>query len=184
MEIKKALFIILLLTSLPSGAKCPCGSIASGFNYLGDSSLNIETSSLDDPSQSAYLANKLEESVADSIDREKKSSTEYAASIISLDLNDSSHIDIVLYPSGIDLFGNGSLTQEDSIEPAGAVGIRKGDRLAVDVVTLSARLYRFDLQENESRLFGDCTMVDPNGTALIRAARGYQIENIVIGKGE
>lgn len=181
MEITKAFFIILLLISLPSGAKCPCGSIAPGFNYLGDSSLNIETSSLDDPSQSAYLANKLEESVADSIDREKKSSTEYSASTISLDLNDSSHIDIVLYPSGIDLFGNGSLTQEGSVEPVGAMGARKGNLLAVDVVTLSARLYRFDLQENESHLFGNCTVVDPNGMALIRAAGGYQIEKIVIG---
>lgn len=174
MEIKNAFFIILLLISLPSGAKCPCGSIASGFNYLGDSSLSIDTSSLDDPSQSAYLANKLEESVADSIDREKKSSTEYAISTISLDLNDSSHIDIVLYPSGKDLFGNGSLTQEGSVEPVGAVGALKEDRLEVDVVTLSARLYRFDLQENGSRLFGDCTVVDPDGTALIRAAMGTQ----------
>ncbi len=174
MEITKAFFIILLLISLPSGAKCPCGSIASGFDYLGDSSLSIETSSLDDQSQSAYLANKLEESVADNIDREKKSSIEHAASIISLGLNDSSHIDIVLYPSGKDLFGNGSLTQEGSVEPVGAVGSRKGDRLTVDVVTLGAKLYRFDLQENESSLFGNCTVVDPSGTALIRAVRGDQ----------
>ena len=155
MRFNVALLVLLLLAlfilSAPSAARCSCGSGASaGFNFLGDPSFNVDMTSFDDFSQE-YLANKIEASVSDDIERAKKAGVKESAnnSNLSLDLDDGSHVDLILFPAGNDLFGRGDMALGNASEALGAVGTREGNRVILELVSLSEEpyLYRFDLQD-------------------------------------
>lgn len=179
-------FLILFIISAPSAAKCSCGSGASaGFNFLGDPSFNIDMTSFDEFSQASYLANRAEESVLDDIDREKKSGAKESINNMSLDLDDGSHLDLVLFPAGKDLFGRGDMALGNASEYLGAVGTKEGNRLILELVSLSEEpyLYRFDLQEDGGAFLGEYVKIAPEGKAIQGIARGVLDKRVVIGMG-
>ncbi len=188
-------FLMLFLLSVPSAARCSCGGGASaGFNFLGDPSFNVDMTSFDEFSRGSYLANKAEESVSGDIDRVKKAGADTkegrnnSTNNISLDLDDGSHIDLILFPAGNDLFGRGNMSSPaGASEVLGAVGIREEYRLIMEMVSLKEEpcLYRFDLLEDDSAFLGDYVKITPEGRTIRGNARGV-LDNkvmVVIGKG-
>lgn len=179
------LLLFLLVLSAPSAARCSCGSGASaGFNFLGDPNFNVDMTSFDDFSKEYYLANKIEASVSDDIDLAKKSGVKKGAnnSNLSLDLNDGSHIDLILFPAGDDLFGRGNMVSKSAgtSEAIGAVGVRDGNRLIIEMISFSGNLYRFDLQGDESAFQGDYIRITPEGNATQGTARGVPAKKVVV----
>ncbi len=177
------LLLFLLILSAPSAARCSCGSGASaGFNFLGDPSFNVDMTSFDDFSQEYYLANKIEASVSNDIDRAKKVGAKESANNLSLDLDDGSHVDLILFPAGDDLFGRGdmALGSAGTSEALGAVGIREGNRLIIEMISLSGNLYRVDLQGDESAFLGDYVKITPEGNAIQGTARGVPAKKVVV----
>ena len=191
MRFNVALLVLLLLVpfilTAPSAARCSCGSGASaGFNFLGDPSFNVDMTSFDEFSQEYYLANKIEESVSDDIDRAKKAGEKESAnnSNLSLDLDDGSHVDLILFPAGNDLFGRGdmALGSAGASEALGVVGVQEGNRMILELVSLGEEpyLYRFDLQGDESTFLGDYVKITPDGNAIQGTARGVSPKKVVV----
>ncbi|HSD58753.1 MAG TPA: hypothetical protein VLB04_11275 [Methanotrichaceae archaeon] len=191
MRFNVALLVLLLLAlfmlSAPSAARCSCGTGASaGFNFLGDPSFNVDMTSFDDFSQEYYLANKIEESVSDNTDRAKRAGVKESENNnnLSLDLDDGSHVDLILFSAGNDLFGRGDMALGNASEALGVVGTREGNRVILELVSLSEEpyLYRFDLQEDENSFLGDYVKIAPEGKAMaIRGtARGVLPKKVVV----
>jgi hypothetical protein len=179
------LLLVLFTLSAPSAARCSCGSGASaGFNFLGDPSFNVDMTSFDEFSQEYYLANKIEESVSDDIDRAKKAGAKESEnnSNLSLDLDDGSHVDLILFPAGDDLFGRGDMTlgHTGTSEALGAIGVREGNRLIIEMTSLSGNLYRVDLQGDEGAFLGDYVKITPEGNATQGTARGVPAKKVVV----
>lgn len=174
--------ILMLFGAHPSAATCSCGSGGySGFNFLGDPSFDIDMMSFDEFSQASYVANKLENTAsADAaldevaLGRAKGARENGAMNNMSLNLDDGSHIDLILFPAGKDLFGRGdmAMAQESEVERMGAIGIQDGNRLILELVSLSGALYRFDLLEDGATVLGDYVKVTPDGKAKQGTARG------------
>jgi hypothetical protein len=186
--------LVLFILSTPSAARCSCGSGASaGFNFLGDPSFNVDMTSFDDFSREHYLANEMEMSVSDDIDRAEKAGVKKDAnnSNLSLDLDDGSRVDLILFPAGNDLFGRGEMalggagaSGTGASNELGAVGTREeeGNRLILELVSLSEEpyLYRFDLQEDEGSFLGDYVKITPEGNATQGTAREVQAKKVVV----
>lgn len=199
-----AALLALFIVSFPSAAKCSCGSGASGgYNFLGDPSFDIDMTSFDEFSQATFVANKMKEPVSYDSGSAKEGSAKKdmnnSMDNISIDLDDGSSIDLVLYPAGENLYGMGNIIPGDagagseSAENAsagnvstgnvnansmgtpdalGAAGVWEGDRLIVEMVSLSGDLYRVDLHENKSELSGDFAKITPNREVLWGTAKG------------
>jgi hypothetical protein len=181
------MLLVLFILSAPSAARCSCGSGASaGFNFLGDPSFNVDMTSFDDFSREHYLANKMEMSVSDDIDRAEKAGVKKGAnnSNLSLDLDDGSRVDLTLFPAGNDLFGRGEMALEGTSKELGAVGTREeeGTRLILELVSLSEEpyLYRFDLQEDDGLFSGDYIKIAPEGKAIRGTAREVPTKKVVV----
>lgn len=195
-----ALFII----SVPSAARCSCGSGASGgYNFLGDPSFDVDMTSFDEFSQAAYVANEMEEPVSYDSGSAKEEGAEESmnnsTNNISIDLDDGSHIDLILYPADENLFGKGVMISRDTDarsesaenasagnvstgnvnagnagtpEALGVVGVQEGNRLIVEMVSLSGDLYRVDLRGDESGLSGDFAKITPDREVSRGSAKG------------
>lgn len=198
MKLHKASLIILICLMLfcahPSAATCSCdGGASSSYNFLGDSSFDVDMMSYEDFSRDYYLANKPENSatassalngaaLALSKGAEAKDEPNGAGSIsISLDLEEGSHIDAVLFNAGKDLFGSAQMAKDDAsaVESMGAIGAKDDEnRLILELVSLKGELYRFDLKSGGKAVLGDYAKVMPDGTAKKGTAIGTQeVEN-------
>ncbi len=173
--------LALFIFSVPSEAGCSCSSGGdAGFNFLGDPTFDIDMTSFDEFSRASYAVSTMQEptsfeigSVKDGIVKEgivEEASPKEGINNISIDLDDGSHIDLVLYPAGEDLFGKGEMTQRgtgiesaNTSEALGVVGVLEGDRLIIEMVSLSGDLYRVDLSRGESGFSGDFVKITPEG---------------------
>ncbi len=135
--------------------------------------------SFDEFSRAAYTASTVQEPASFEIGSVKKGSAKRASpkeglNNISIDLDDGSRIDLVLYPAGEDLFGTGKLIpgNASSSEALGVVGILEGDRLILEMVSPSGDLYRIDLHGDENGFSGDFVKITPEGETAQGTARG------------
>ncbi len=193
--LKKAIFIavisLVLLGTHPSAATCSCSSGgSSSYNFLGDSSFDIDMTSFDEFSRDVYeeigsrnSASPNRASSADALNnRDEDGEMNLTARInrsinISLDLNESSHVEFVLFPREIGLFGSGDMVRKGGAsEKLGAVGTTEESRLIIESVSTGGALYRFDLLESGESVIGDYIKVMENGSTKVGTAIG------VVGK--
>jgi len=192
LESRVLLFLILLFLMLidahPSVATCSCSSgPSSSYNFLGDPSFDVDMMSFDEFSRASYVANMRENSdssgalvsevaadTANDAGEDEEPSAINNSLNISLDLDEDSHIDLILFPVGKDLFGRGHLAREGigAIEMLGAVGTQDENRLILELVSLEGALYRFDLQKGGAAVLGDYVKVMPVGEAKRGTAIG------------
>jgi hypothetical protein len=99
---------------------------------------------------------------------------------ISLDLDDGSHIDLVLRPAGKGkgLLGRGDLIRDGEVETeresVNATGTQDENRLFLELVSQVEATYRFDLQASGEAVLGNYTRVMPNGETKQGTAIGVR----------
>ncbi len=126
--------------------------------------------SFDEFSRAAYAARTVQEPASFEIGSVKKGSAKEASpkgriNNISIDLDDGSRINLILYPAGGNLFGRGDMIPgiAGASEALGVVGVLEGDRLILEMVSPSGDLYRVDLSGDESGFSGDFVKITPEG---------------------
>lgn len=160
-----AIFIIFLAACSPVAARCACGSLAGGasYNYLGDPAIDIGMDSYDeflrDNAPSASLVVHPDVKMA-------------AQSRMSLNLNDTTHMDLILSSVSGGFSGRGNKTQANETEKVEAVGSLQGNRLSLNVSAKSGVVYRFMLAKEGSIVLGDYSQTKPDGEELSGVADG------------
>jgi hypothetical protein len=160
-----AIFIIFLAACSPVAARCSCGSLGGGasYNFLGDPAMDIGRDSYDefvrDNIPAASLVDLPDVKMA-------------AQSRMSLNLNDQTHMDLILSLASREFSGRGNKTQANETEQVEAVGLLQGNKLFLNVSAKSGVLYRFNLANEGSIVLGDYSQTKPNGEELSGVADG------------
>ncbi len=100
------------------------------------------------------------------------SATKNAKSRLGLDLSDESRIDLILSRVAGEISGIGNVTRANQTEQVKATGTLQGDRLSLDVVTLSDVLFKFELVDQGNMLQGDYSKIDSDGKQIQGFADG------------
>jgi len=160
---KIALLILLLAACSLAGAKCPCASGGgASYNFLGDPTMSMGMDSFDEFARSNVPQSSVGLAPVETA----------AQSRLTLDLQEKSHVEIMLTREKGELIGQGNMTQANRTEQVGATATLQGSRLAMEMVTGAGILYRFDLAKEGSTVLGDYRRIDPNGKNLSGIADG------------
>jgi hypothetical protein len=165
------LALMLLACSPAAGAKCACsgGSGGASYNFLGDSAVDINMDSYDEFSRSYAPQSSVRTSVqAPAVETAQESK-------LSLDLADSSHVDLTLKNVLGEYSGDGTITRVNGTEQAKATGKLMGQKLSLNLVTLSGTSYKFSLAKEGSTVLGDYSEAEPLGENLTGIANGKWI---------
>jgi hypothetical protein len=163
-----AVLALMLLACSPGAAKCACsgGSGGASYNFLGDSAVDINMDSYDEFARSYTPQSSIQTSL-------QTTAVETAeVSKLSLDLADSSHVDIALKNVQGEYSGDGSITRADGAEQVTATGKLAGQKLSLNLVTLSGASYKFNLAREGSTVLGDYNEADSLGKNLTGIANG------------
>jgi len=128
---------------------------------MGDSAFDINMDSYD-------------EFVRDNIQKSSigLSAAKTAESRLGLDLGDQSRIDLILSQVAGELSGIGNVTRANQTEQAKATGSLQGDKLSLEVVTLSNVLFKFELVNQGNMVQGDYSKIDSDGERIQGFADG------------
>ncbi|MCX6668218.1 MAG: hypothetical protein NTV25_00200 [Methanothrix sp.] len=129
---------------------------------MGDSAVDISMDSYDE-----FVRNNIQKSSVD-----LPAAKAAAQSRLGLDLGDQSHIDLILSQAGGELSGLGNMTWANQTEQVKATGSLRGNKLSLEVATLSNMIYKFDLAKKGSAVLGDYSQIDPEGRKLRGIADG------------
>ncbi|RQW77264.1 MAG: hypothetical protein EHM14_14770 [Methanothrix sp.] len=158
----------MLLVCSPGAAKCACsgGSGGASYNFLGDSAVDINMDSYDEFARSYTPQSSVQTSL-------QTTAVETAeVSKLSLDLADSSHVDLALKNVQGEYSGDGSIIRANGTEQVKATGKLTGQKLSINLVTLSGATYNFDLAREGSTVLGDYKEADSLGKNLTGIANG------------
>lgn len=159
-----AILILITAAGSPAAATCACSSGGGGasYNFLGDSSVDINMDGYDEFVRDNAPANSV------AIPNVQTA----AQSRLSLNLNDKSSIYLVLSKNQGSLSGQGNMSAANGTETVEAAGTLEGNKLSLDVIASGGELYKFNLASEGSTVMGDFSETLPNGENLTGLAEG------------
>lgn len=162
-----AIFVLMLLAISPAASKCACSAGGESYNFLGDSAVDINMDSYDEFVRDNAA---VDTSVRPPIQATPAETAE--ESRLSLDLADSSHVDLAMKKIRGEYSGEGNIIQANGTEQVSASASLTGQKLSLRLVTLSGATFRFNLAKEGSTVLGDYSEKRPKGENLTGIANG------------
>ncbi len=165
---KKSLIavLVLLLCLLTAGSAeaASCCSPGSGgsYDFLGDSEENINMQGHDQFLRDCQVSSSVP----------VLSSPPGAKSRMSLDLNDTRSVYIILSRSGADLSGEGSMRGFNGTESLDAAGTVSGNTVSLGINASSGERFEFRLAVEGNRVTGEFNETAPGGKMVQGEAEG------------